>query len=96
MLAFTGLRELLIICCDLDGSRLKLFDVVGPRLCSLADIVKRIPQRIDEVEFYFSPERFEVQTRAVPRRFAGNSHVMVRGSFDVEGEAFMIPRSARH
>jgi hypothetical protein len=59
-----------IVCCELDGSRLKLFDVVGPRLCSLADIVNRIPQRIDEVEFYFSPDRFEVQTRAVPHLFA--------------------------
>jgi hypothetical protein len=84
-----------IVCCELDGSRLKLFDVVGPCLCPLADIVNRIPQRIEEVEFYFSPDRFEVQTRAVSHLFAGDSHLMVRGSFDAEGEAFMIPRSAR-
>jgi hypothetical protein len=84
-----------IVCCELDGPRLKLFDVVGPRLCSLADIVNRIPQCIDEVEFYFSPDRFKVQTHAVPHLFAGDSHLMVRGSFDAESEAFMIPRSAR-
>ena len=80
-----------IVCLELDGSRLKLFDVVGPRLCSLADIVKRIPQRIDEVQFYFSPER----PSPVPCTSAGDSHLMGRGSFDAEGEALMIPRSAR-
>lgn len=60
-----------------------------------SDIVNRIPRRIDEVEFYFSPDRFEVQTCAVPHLFASDSHLMVRGSFDAGGEAFMVPRSAR-
>ena len=59
---------------------------------------------------YDSPESFQVHLeksrlisrtgtvydpRAVPHLFAGDSHLMVRGSFDAEGEAFMILRSAR-
>ena len=84
-----------IVCLELDGSRLKLFDVVGVRLCSLADIIERIPQRIDNIEFYFSPDRFEVAARAVPHLVDGDSHLMVRGAFAAEGQAFMIPRCAR-
>ncbi len=84
-----------IVCLELDGTRLKLFDVVGPRLCSLAEIIERIPQPIDEIEFYFSPDRFDTEARAVPYLVDGDSHLMVRGSFAAEGQPFMIPRSAR-
>ena len=84
-----------IVCFELDGACLKLFDVVGPRLCTLDDIIKRIPQPIDEVEFYISPDRFEVKARPESHLFEGNSHLMVRGDFTAEGEHFMIPRSAR-
>lgn len=84
-----------IACLELEGSRLRLFDVVGTHLCSLADIVERLSQPIDVVEFYFSPDRFEVEARAVPHLVEGDSHLMVRGAFAAEGQAFMVPRSAR-
>jgi len=84
-----------MVCMEVDGSRLKLFDVVGPRLCSLADIMERIPQRLEHLEFYFSPDRFEIEARAVPHLVDGDSHLMVRGAFAPEGQPFMIPRSAR-
>ncbi len=83
-----------IVSLERDGSRLKLFDVVGPRLCTLADIIERLPQPIDEIEFYFSPDRFDVAARAVPHVVEGD-YLMVRGAFAVEGQPFMIPRSAR-
>ncbi|ETX00510.1 MAG: hypothetical protein ETSY2_38905 [Candidatus Entotheonella gemina] len=84
-----------IVCLELDGSRLKLFDVVGAPVCSLADMIERIPRPIDRVEFYFSPDRFGVAARAVPHLVDGDSHLMVRGPFAAEGQPFMIPRSAR-
>jgi hypothetical protein len=84
-----------IVCLELEGSRLKLFDVLGPRLCSLADLIERLPQHPDDIEFYFSPDRFEVTARAVPHLVDGNSHLMVRGAFAAAGQPFMIPRSAR-
>jgi len=50
---------------------------------------------VDEVEFHFSPDRFDVVARAEPFRFDGD-YYMVRGPFAAEGVAFMVPPSARH
>ena len=85
----------MIACLEVDGSRLKLFDVVGARLCSLSDIIERLPQRIDAIEFYFSPDRFDIAARAEPHLVDGDSNLMARGAFAPEGLPFMIPRSAR-
>ncbi|ETX00320.1 MAG: hypothetical protein ETSY1_11645 [Candidatus Entotheonella factor] len=54
-----------------------------------------MPQPLDGVEFYFSPDRFEVETHAVAHLVDGDSHLMVRGPFAAEGQPFMVPRSAR-
>ncbi len=84
-----------IVCLEVDGSHLKLFDVVGPRLCTLSDIIERLPQRIDAIESYFSPDRFDIAAHATPHLVDGDSNLMARGAFAPEGLPFMIPRSAR-
>ncbi len=84
-----------IVCIEIEGTRLKLFDLVGTRICPLTAVVERIPQRFDEVVIYFSPDRLETDARAFPHVLDGDSLLMVRGSFAAEGQPFMLPRSAR-
>jgi N-acetylglutamate synthase-like GNAT family acetyltransferase len=86
-----------ILCLEQDGSHLKLFDVVGPHIPSLAAIVDCIPQTVEEVTVCFSPDQLGVNAKAKPYLFDhdGPSYFMVRGPFKAEGQAFTLPRSAR-
>lgn len=86
-----------IICLELEGTRLRLFDVVGPNLPPLAALLERIPQRIEEVAIYFAPDRMAVEAEAAPYVLDhdGPSYLMVRGPFAAERQAFTLPRSAR-
>jgi hypothetical protein len=61
----------------------------------LLEILARIPQPIEEVVIYFSPELLDVKdVQAFPYAFE-ETVLMVRGTFAAEGEKFMLPRSAR-
>lgn len=80
---------------ELSGSRLALLDVVAPELPSLDALLLAVAPAIDTVEFYFSPDRFDVDARPEPFRF-DNDYYMARGPFAAEREAFMIPPPARH
>lgn len=86
-----------VVCLELEGTRLKLFDIVGPRIPTLAELVSRLPWEIEEVEIDFCPDRLGVDARPVPRLLDhdGPSYLMVRGPFAAEGRAFTLPRSAR-
>ena len=88
----------------LDSARLSLFDIVGMQIPSLAAILERLPQRIDQVVTYFSPDCLGVDFQAMPHLLmdppealggAGADFFMVRGPFAAEGQTFMLPRSAR-
>lgn len=85
----------IIVCIEIDGTRLKLFDLVGTRLCTLAAVLERIHRRIDELALYFSPERLDANVQPFPNILDGDSLLMVRGPFAAEGKPFMLPRSAR-
>ncbi len=85
----------LIVSMEVEDTRLKLFDLVGTRICPLSAILERLPQRIEAVEIYFSPDRLNADVQAFPHKFDGDSLLMVRGAFAAEGEQFMLPRSAR-
>jgi hypothetical protein len=80
---------------ELAGSRLTLSDVVACELPSLDALLSQLAPAVDTVEFHFSPDRFEVDARPEPFRSDSN-YYMVRGPFAAEGEAFMVPPSARH
>ncbi|MEB3181302.1 MAG: GNAT family N-acetyltransferase [Nostocaceae cyanobacterium] len=83
-----------IVAMEIEGTKLKLFDIVGTKIPSLAAILSRISQPIEEVEIYFSPERLEVDVEAFPYMYE-ETVLMVRGVFPAEFEKFMLPRSAR-
>lgn len=86
-----------IICLEMEGTRLKLFDVVGTAVPPLADLLEQIPQRITEVEICFAPDRLAPEARATPYLLDhdGPSYLMARGPFAAEAHAFTLPRSAR-
>jgi GNAT superfamily N-acetyltransferase len=85
----------LVAVMEIEGNKLKLFDVVGTQICTLAAILKRVPQPIDEVEIYFCPECLDADVQALPHLLDGDSFLMVRGAFPLDAEKFMLPRSAR-
>jgi predicted N-acetyltransferase YhbS len=86
-----------IICLEIEGTRLKLFDVVGPKLPQLRELLDKIPQRVEEVDICFAADRIAQEARPSPYVFDhdGPSYFMARGPFAAEGEAFTLPRSAR-
>lgn len=80
---------------EIEDTKLKLFDLVGTKICTLKDIIARIPQPIEEVEIYFCCDRLNANVQAFSHILDGDSLLMVRGSFAAESEQFMLPRSAR-
>ncbi len=86
-----------LLCLELEGRVLRLFDVVSPRLPALDAIVARLPRPVDEVILHFSPDRMGVRARseAYLLDHDGPSHLMVRGGFPPEGGPFTLPRPAR-
>jgi predicted N-acetyltransferase YhbS len=85
----------LIACMKIEETRLHLFDIVTTQICPLREILDRIPQHIEEVVIYFSPERLDVKDmEAFPHAF-DETVLMVRGAFAAQDQKFMLPRSAR-
>lgn len=85
----------LLVVIEIEDTRLKLFDIVGKKICKLADVLERIPQRIEEIAIYFSPDHLDVDAQPFPHVLDEDSLLMVRGSFTAESKAFMLPHSAR-
>jgi GNAT superfamily N-acetyltransferase len=85
-----------LACLEITDSQLKLFDLVAANLnFSLQALLKQIPQPIEEISIYFSPDCLQVDTQAVAETFEGDSLLMVRGDFPAEKQQFTLPRSAR-
>lgn len=80
---------------DFQGRRLVLSDLVAREIPSLPQLLAEVESPVDEVEFHFSPDRFDVAARPELYRWDTDFY-MVRGPFAAEGEKFMVPPSARH
>jgi predicted N-acetyltransferase YhbS len=80
---------------EIENSRLSLYDVVSTQLPSIDELLAQISAVIDQIEFYFSPDRFDVEARPELHRYL-DDHYMVRGPFAAESELFMVPPPARH
>lgn len=83
-----------LIVMELENQHLHLFDVVMHQPLSLTQLLEQIPEPIEKVTFYFSPDRFNVQAEAIPQVLE-EAHLMVRGAFAAVGQPLMLPRSAR-
>jgi predicted N-acetyltransferase YhbS len=84
-----------VLSLELEGTTLRLFDVVAARIPSLAEIAARIPVPVERVEVYFAPERLQADLAPEPHILGGDDLWMVRGPFSVSGP-FAMPRTARH
>jgi len=84
-----------LLCLEVEGELLRLFDVVAPRLPDWEQLWPRLPGTCRQVELAFAPDRICPQAQAVPRLFEhdGPSWLMVRG--DWAQEPFTLPRPAR-
>jgi ribosomal protein S18 acetylase RimI-like enzyme len=87
-----------VILMEIENSILKLFNIVATDICTLQEILERIPQAVEKVEIYFSPERlnegWNTNAQPLPHMYDGGV-LMVRGKFPAEQEKFMLPRSSR-
>jgi GNAT superfamily N-acetyltransferase len=86
-----------VVCLEMEGTQLKLFDVVGPKVPSLSALLGQMSHPIEEVTICFSADRLGVEARVTPYIFDhdGPSYLMVRGPFAPENSPFTLPRSAR-
>jgi predicted N-acetyltransferase YhbS len=87
-----------VILMEIENTKLKLFNIVGTHICTLQEILERIPQAVEKIEIYFSPERLNeglnTNAQPLPHMYDGGV-LMVRGKFPAEQEKFMLPRSSR-
>ncbi|MBD2196711.1 MULTISPECIES: GNAT family N-acetyltransferase [Calothrix] len=84
-----------IACMEIEDTRLHLFDIVSTNIHPLSEILVRIPQFIEEVVIYFSPELLNTENVQAFPGVIEETVLMVRGKFAAEKEKFMLPRSAR-
>ena len=80
---------------EVRGFRLVLSDVVARELPALETLLSQLAPALTEVEFHFSPDRFDIDAQPQPFRYDAD-YYMLRGPFAAEGEAFMVPPPARH
>ncbi|MCU0568280.1 MAG: GNAT family N-acetyltransferase [Oculatellaceae cyanobacterium Prado106] len=77
-----------------EEATLHLFELVSSREISLREILQVISQRVEAVVIYWSGDRLQIPAHPVSHVLE-EAHLMVKGSFPAEGQAFMLPRSAR-
>lgn len=92
------LEELdLVVCAELDGSILRLYDLVAPHLPSIEALWARVPAAVSEIHLHFAADVIapEAEAEAYVLDHDGPSFLMVRGPFTAEDERFTLPRPAR-
>ncbi|PSB13779.1 GCN5-related N-acetyltransferase [filamentous cyanobacterium CCP2] len=85
----------LIAVMEIEDTQLKLYDLVWRSPCSLLDLLDCIPKLIQNVVFYFSPDRLEVEATSFPEVLESDSYLMVYGTLPIEEQQWMLPHSAR-
>lgn len=76
------------------GGVLRLYDLAGPRIPGLDEIVGELPGAVGRVETWFAADRLGGGLQ--PQDFEpGPDRLMVRGRFPPEGRPFLVPLHAR-
>lgn len=78
---------------QLEGKTLHLFDIVARKIPSLDLVLDHLPAEINEIYFYFSPERLTDKASAKPYLY-DNGHLLVHGTWPYD-QAFMISPLSR-
>jgi len=82
-----------ILSFEIKDKTLHLYDIIARKLPSLESILDHLPEAIDQIYFYFSPDRFTNAAEAKPYLF-DNGHFMVHGNWP-SLEPFMISPLSR-
>lgn len=77
----------------LEDKTLHLFDIIASRIPSLDLILDHLPTAIDQVNFYFSPDRLTNAAISEPYLY-DNGYLMVHGNFPKD-RPFMISPPSR-
>lgn len=80
------------ICYYIEGRTLHLLDIVAAKMPSLEVILAHLPNAIDDIYFYFSPDRLTDQATPGPYVY-DNGHLMVYGSWEVSSPFMVSPLS---
>jgi len=93
-----GLDALFVL--ERHGRALNIYDLVAPTLPSIAAVLGALPFEVDQLQLYFTPDRFEAELTAGgaelrTRALEGFDQLMIRGPFDCGDQPFMIPTLAR-
>jgi hypothetical protein len=78
---------------EIKDKTLHLFDVVASAIPTLEIILDHLPQEIDDIYFYFSPDRFTEEAIAEPYLY-DSGHLLVHGSWKL-AKPFMISPLSR-
>lgn len=78
---------------QLENRTLHLFDVVANKMPGLDLILSHLPSAIEEIYFYFSPDRFTDKAKPEPYLY-DNGHLMVQGKWPLT-DSFMISPLSR-
>lgn len=83
----------IVIIFIIENDTLKIFDLIGERIPPLEEICSHIPKKFNLIEFYFNPDIFGLNNLEV-KFFNSPNYFMVRGSFPIENDSFMLKRTA--
>ncbi len=85
-----------IISYQIEDKTLHLYDIIAKKIPSLESILDHMPSDIDEIYFYFSPDRLTNDAVADPAFYHKNfsGYLMVHGNWPIL-EPFMIPPLSR-
>ncbi len=81
-----------LICWILEDKTLHLFDVVASKMPSLDQILDHLPAPIEEIYFYFSPDRLTPDARKEPHLY-DKGHLMVHGTLPYTKPFMIAPLS---
>jgi N-acetylglutamate synthase-like GNAT family acetyltransferase len=78
---------------EIKDKTLHLFDIIASRMPTLAAVLDHLPQEIDDIYFYFSPDRFTED--AIPEPYLyDNGHLLIYGPWQ-PAKPFMISPLSR-
>lgn len=81
-----------IVSYELKGKTLHLYDVIASSIPSLDMILEHLPEAIDDIYFYFSPDRFTDD--AIPEPYLyDNGHFLVHGKWPCTKPFMIAPLS---
>lgn len=82
-----------LISLEIKDKSLNLFDIVASKMPTLEIILDHLPQKVDDIYFYFSPDRFTEAAITEPYLY-DNGHLLVHGSWSL-AKPFMISPLSR-